>query len=221
MFLFSRWGNNEATGHLYEWDWCRWLISLLRLRQKIRAGFPTCSVVMWHYACRPPGNKPPIRKMKWAGKYQFPGFEVALSHECHFIPLTSLLEAMYRHCCQIWWRVWIEVDTWIYYRMNVALKHGCSFIPVLLTYCIHQKSFSHSLTYVNSCLFFFFGWGWYSFWCILNTLDLFFKIVRNHCNALELFIIYQHARVIRKTCKQSSGAQLQNTGYSLAILTLD
>lgn len=54
---------------------------------------PTSSVLAWHYACRPLGNEPPILKMKWAGKYQFPGFEVALSHKYQFIPLMSILEA--------------------------------------------------------------------------------------------------------------------------------
>lgn len=100
---------------------------------------------MWHYACRPPGNEPPILEMKWAGKHTFPGFEVALSHECHFIPLTSLLEAVR---CQIRWWVWIEVDTWMCYTMNEIFKQGCLFIRA----SYGAKSLSRFLTYLNYCV---------------------------------------------------------------------
>lgn len=112
---------------------------------------------MWHYACRPPGNEPPILKMKWAGKHQFPGFEVALMTECHFIPLTSLLEAVCRLSCQLQWRIWIEVDTWMYYTMNEAFKRGCSFISTKAAHKTHSPKKFLSLS--NICEFVsFFGW---------------------------------------------------------------
>lgn len=51
---------------------------------------------MWRYACRPTEYEPHTLKIKWAGKHQLPGFEVALACKCHFIPLAILLEVIYR-----------------------------------------------------------------------------------------------------------------------------
>lgn len=141
-----------------------------------------------HYACRPPGNEPPMLKMKWAGKHQFPGFEVALCHEGHFIPLTSLLESgvetvlpdmmagldrsRYMNALYNEW----GTLTWLLIHSNESCsQRTCTKKKCLSSPKICELVFFSVRARLREIM------SWYSFWWNLNMLDLMVEIAPNHC----------------------------------------
>lgn len=124
---------------------------------------PACSVVMWHYACRPPGNEPPLLKMKWAVSNAWSGTRDRVPLHSLDKPSWSYVQTQLPDLMGVWWSRCMNVlynecgtQTWLLIHSSPThkKKHPPKNLLLLLPICER---------------FFFFFFPWLSLITVLSV----------------------------------------------------